>query len=203
MQTGLRGRDFISDMDFSKEEIETVIDVALKLKRDRALGRAPRHPARQGAGHALLLHQHPHPLQLRGGHGPVGRPRRLHRQHHHPDQPRRHGQGDRRDLRSLLRRHRHPPVRLGLWQQVHQRGGRGQPRARPQHAVRCLPPLPDSGRSDDHHREGGRPPGQDHQRQLGLCQQLPEAHLRAPEPDLADDPLRHERAPDPSRQSTS
>ena len=38
MQTDLRGRDYISDMDFSKEEIETVIDVALKLKRDRALG---------------------------------------------------------------------------------------------------------------------------------------------------------------------
>ena len=38
MQTDLRGRDFISDMDFSKEEIETVLDVALKLKRDRALG---------------------------------------------------------------------------------------------------------------------------------------------------------------------
>jgi ornithine carbamoyltransferase len=38
MQTDLRGRDFISDMDFSKEEIETVMDVALKLKRDRALG---------------------------------------------------------------------------------------------------------------------------------------------------------------------
>ena len=38
MQTDLRGRDYISDMDFSKEEIDTVIDVALKLKRDRALG---------------------------------------------------------------------------------------------------------------------------------------------------------------------
>ncbi len=38
MQTDLRGRDLISDMDFSKEEVETVIDVALKLKRDRALG---------------------------------------------------------------------------------------------------------------------------------------------------------------------
>ncbi|MEX1021342.1 MAG: hypothetical protein WDZ49_16900 [Litorilinea sp.] len=40
----MRGRDFISDMDFSKEEIETVIDVALKLKRDCA----------RGAPHALL-----------------------------------------------------------------------------------------------------------------------------------------------------
>ncbi len=38
MQTDLRGRSLISDMDFSKEEVETVIDVALKLKRDRALG---------------------------------------------------------------------------------------------------------------------------------------------------------------------
>ncbi len=38
MQTDLRGRDFIGDMDFSKEEIETVLDVAFKLKRDRALG---------------------------------------------------------------------------------------------------------------------------------------------------------------------
>ena len=42
MQTDLRGRDYISDMDFSKEEIETVLDVAFKLKRDRALGIA--HP---------------------------------------------------------------------------------------------------------------------------------------------------------------
>ncbi len=38
MQTDLRGRDLISDMDFSKEEVETVMEVALKLKRDRALG---------------------------------------------------------------------------------------------------------------------------------------------------------------------
>jgi N-acetylornithine carbamoyltransferase len=37
MQTYLRGRDFIGDLDFSKEEIETVLDVAFKLKRDRAL----------------------------------------------------------------------------------------------------------------------------------------------------------------------
>jgi len=40
MQTNLRGRDFISDLDFSKEEIETVLDVAWDLKRKRALGEA-------------------------------------------------------------------------------------------------------------------------------------------------------------------
>ncbi len=38
MQTDLSGRDFIGDLDFSKEEIETIIDVALDLKRKRALG---------------------------------------------------------------------------------------------------------------------------------------------------------------------
>ena len=38
MQTSLRGRDFIGDLDFSKEEIETVLDVAWDLKKKRALG---------------------------------------------------------------------------------------------------------------------------------------------------------------------
>jgi ornithine carbamoyltransferase len=38
MQTDLRGRDLIGDLDFSKEEVDTVIDVALDLKRKRALG---------------------------------------------------------------------------------------------------------------------------------------------------------------------
>jgi len=38
MQTYLRGRDFIGDLDFSKEEVETILDVAWDLKRKRALG---------------------------------------------------------------------------------------------------------------------------------------------------------------------
>ncbi|MFN8499734.1 MAG: ornithine carbamoyltransferase [Anaerolineae bacterium] len=38
MQTGLRGRDFIGDTDWTKEEIETALDVAFDLKRKRALG---------------------------------------------------------------------------------------------------------------------------------------------------------------------
>src|SRR5512147_806048 len=37
MQTNFRGRDFIGDLDFSKEEVETVLEVALDLKRKRAL----------------------------------------------------------------------------------------------------------------------------------------------------------------------
>ena len=42
MQTNLRGRDLISLQEWTKEEIETVLDVAAQLKRDRALGRP--HP---------------------------------------------------------------------------------------------------------------------------------------------------------------
>ena len=42
MQTYLHGRDLIGDLDFSKEEVETVMDVAFDLKRKRALNEA--HP---------------------------------------------------------------------------------------------------------------------------------------------------------------
>jgi ornithine carbamoyltransferase len=38
MQTGLRGRDLIGDLDFSKEEVETVLDLAWDLKMKRGLG---------------------------------------------------------------------------------------------------------------------------------------------------------------------
>lgn len=38
MQTNLRNRDLIGDLDFSKEEVETVLEVAFDLKRKRALG---------------------------------------------------------------------------------------------------------------------------------------------------------------------
>ena len=40
MQTWLHGRDLIGDLDFSKEEVETVLDVAFDLKRKRALNEA-------------------------------------------------------------------------------------------------------------------------------------------------------------------
>jgi N-acetylornithine carbamoyltransferase len=38
MKTNLKGRDLIGDLDFSREEVETVLDVAFDLKRKRALG---------------------------------------------------------------------------------------------------------------------------------------------------------------------
>jgi ornithine carbamoyltransferase len=42
MQTNLRGRDLISLREWTREEIETVLDVATDLKRQRALGQP--HP---------------------------------------------------------------------------------------------------------------------------------------------------------------
>jgi len=42
MQTFLHGRDLIGDLDFTKEEVETILDVAFDLKRKRALNEA--HP---------------------------------------------------------------------------------------------------------------------------------------------------------------
>lgn len=38
MQTHLKGRDLIGDLDFTREEVETILDVAFDLKRKRALG---------------------------------------------------------------------------------------------------------------------------------------------------------------------
>lgn len=53
MQTNLRGRDLIGDLDFSKEEVETVMEVALDLKRKRALGEP--HPLLRDKVLAMLF----------------------------------------------------------------------------------------------------------------------------------------------------
>src|SRR5512147_3229041 len=53
MQTNFRGRDLIGDLDFSKEEAETVLDVAWDLKRKRALGEP--HPLLRDKVLAMLF----------------------------------------------------------------------------------------------------------------------------------------------------
>src|SRR3989304_137241 len=53
MQTNFRGRDFIGDLDFSKEEVETVLEVAWDLKRKRALGEL--HPYLRDKALAMLF----------------------------------------------------------------------------------------------------------------------------------------------------
>jgi ornithine carbamoyltransferase len=53
MQTDLRGRDLISDLDFNREEVETILDVAFDLKRKRALGEP--HPYLRDKALAMLF----------------------------------------------------------------------------------------------------------------------------------------------------
>jgi ornithine carbamoyltransferase len=53
MQTFLHGRDLISDLDFSKEEVETILDVAFDLKRKRALNEP--HPYLRDKTLAMLF----------------------------------------------------------------------------------------------------------------------------------------------------
>ncbi|MGV2435546.1 MAG UNVERIFIED_CONTAM: ornithine carbamoyltransferase [Anaerolineae bacterium] len=53
MQTHLRGRDLITTQEWTKEEIETLIDVAFDLKRKRALGEA--HPILRDKVLAMLF----------------------------------------------------------------------------------------------------------------------------------------------------
>lgn len=53
MQTFLRGRDLVGDLDFSKEEVETVLDVAFDLKQQRALGQS--HPILRDKVLAMLF----------------------------------------------------------------------------------------------------------------------------------------------------
>jgi ornithine carbamoyltransferase len=53
MQTFLHGRDLIGDLDFSKEEVETVLDVAFDLKRQRALNQL--HPILRDKVLAMLF----------------------------------------------------------------------------------------------------------------------------------------------------
>jgi ornithine carbamoyltransferase len=53
MQTQLRGRDVIDFQEWTKDEIDTALEVAFELKRDRALGRA--HPYLRDKSLAMLF----------------------------------------------------------------------------------------------------------------------------------------------------
>jgi N-acetylornithine carbamoyltransferase len=53
MQTDLRGKDLITEQEWTKEEVDTLLDVAFKLKRDRALGIS--HPILRDKTLAMLF----------------------------------------------------------------------------------------------------------------------------------------------------
>ncbi len=78
MQTYLRGRDLIGDLDFSKEEVETVLDVAFDLKRKRALGEPHAYLRDKVLAMLFFFTSHAHARVFRGGHGTARRPRSIH-----------------------------------------------------------------------------------------------------------------------------
>ena len=94
MKTFLHGRDLIGDLDFTKEEVETVLEVAFDLKRKRALNEP--HPYLRDKVLAMLFFfsSHPHARFVRSRHGSIGRARSLYREQNHPDLPRRYTQGN-------------------------------------------------------------------------------------------------------------
>ena len=197
MQTDLRGRDVIDFSEWRKDEIDTVLDVAFELKRDRALGRA--HPYLRDKVLAMLFFfpSTRTRASFEAGMAQLGGHAQFIESTHHPDRPRRHRQGDRRDPRPLQRRHRHPQRQLERGQRLSSRGRRGEPGAGPQHAVRRLPSAPGAGRSDDDHRALRRSAWSHRDDQLGVRVELSKAHQRAPEPGAVAAPFWYQRAARP------
>ena len=110
MQTFLHGRDLIGDLDFTKEEVETVMDVAFDLKRKRALNEPHAYLRDKVLAMLFFFSSTRTRGSFEAGMAQLGGHAAFIECRHHPDRPRRHPQGDRRDLRPLLRRHRHPPL---------------------------------------------------------------------------------------------
>ena len=198
MQTNLRGRDLISLQEWTREEIETVLDVASDLKRKRALGEP--HPYLRDKVLAMLFFFSSTRTRasFEAGMAQLGGHAQFIEIADDPDRPRRHRPRDRRDPRPLQRRDRHPQRRLGRRQPVHPRGRRGEPRAGPQHAVRPVPPAPGPGRpADDHARSSatcaaGRSPSP------GPTPRATRSRSACPQDlVLAGHPLRHERPAGP------
>src|SRR3990170_1920184 len=102
MQTDLRGRDLISDLDFSKEEVESVLD-------------------------AVFLFKYTYPRFLRSRDGATRRSRRFHRITNDADFAWRHRKRNGPHIWSLLRWHCHPPCRVGGRQPLSELGRRGFP----------------------------------------------------------------------------
>ncbi len=107
MQTFLRGRDMITTQEFTRDEIDTIMDVAMDLKRKRALG-VPHAYLRDKVLAMLFFFSSTRTrgsfeagMAQLGGHAAFIESRTT--QIKHGDTHHRDG----RDFRSLLRRHRH------------------------------------------------------------------------------------------------
>ena len=193
MQTNFRGRDLIGDLDFTKEEVETVLDVALDLKRKRALGEPHRLPARQGAGDAVLLRSPPAPAARSKRAWPSSADMALSSK----ATPPRSRTAIRRwkSVRSSVAISTALPsvtVTLAMGNKYLNDVAKYSPRPGPEHAVRHLPSLPVPGRPDDHHgEEGPRPAQEEDGCFVGVCRFLPQADLGAAIAHPADAALWH------------
>ena len=145
MQTNFRGRDFIGDLDFTKEEVETVLEVAWDLKRKRALGEP--HPYLRDKVLAMLFFfsstrtrgSFEAGMAQLGGHGAFIDSNTT--QISHGDTPVEIGEIFGRYFDGIAIRH------CDLWrrQQILECCCQIQPRACPEHAMRYLPSLPVPG----------------------------------------------------------
>ncbi len=198
MQTNLRGRDLITLQEWTKDEIDTLLDVAFVLKRDRALGQP--HPYLRDKVLAMLFFfastrtraSFEAGMAQLGGHAQFIESRSTQIAH-----------GDTaKEIGEILGRYNDGiAIRHSDWgegQRLHPRGRGGQPGAGAQHAVRRLPSAPGAGRPDDDDRAVRRRARPDRHRELGVRIELPEADQRAAEPGAAAAPVRDERAARPS-----
>ncbi len=149
MQTFLHGRDLIGDLDFSKEEVETVLEVAFDLKRKRALNELTPYlrdkvlamlfffssTRTRGSFEAGMAHL--------GGHAAFIESRTT--QISHGDTPKEIGEIFGRYFDGIA-----SATWIGNWQWLFERSCQSLTRACAEHAVRCLPSLPMFGRPDDH-----------------------------------------------------
>ena len=180
MQTFLHGRDLIGDLDFSKEEVETVLDVAFDLKRKRALNE-PHAYLRDKVLAMLFFFSSTRTrgsfeagMAQLGGHAAFIESRTT--QISHGDTAKEIGEIFGRYFDGMAIRH----VDWGSRQRLPQRRGQEFARAGAEHAVRYLPSLPVPGRPDDDHREKRpRPAPQEDGRLVGLCRLLPETDVGA------------------------
>ncbi len=170
----------IGDLDFSKEEVETVLDVAFDLKRKRALGEL--HPYLRDKVLAMLFFfsstrtrgSFEAGMAQLGGHAAFIESKTT--QIAHGDTPKEIGEIFGRYFDGIAIRHVDWGVGNGYLNAV------AQSLARPgsEHAVRYLPSIPVPGGLDDDHREkrpGSAP--QEDGRLLGICGFIPETDVGA------------------------
>ncbi|MCK7478937.1 MAG: hypothetical protein M0C28_17390 [Candidatus Moduliflexus flocculans] len=175
-----RGRDLIGDLDFTKEEVETVLDVAWDLKRKRALGE-PHAYLRDKVLAMLFFFSSTRTrgsfeagMAQLGGHGAFIDSNTT--QISHGDTPMEIGEIFGRYFDGIAIRH----CDLGDGNKYLNAVAKTARAPGAQHAVRHLPSLPVPGRPDDHHgEERPRPAQEEDRRFVGVCRFVPQADLRA------------------------